>query len=186
MPVETDVLVIGSGIAGAAAALRLAQDRQRHILVVTRAAAPEESNTFYAQGGIVGRDRGNADDTPELLAGDTSGVGYLLKDRVVDLDDFLSAARRVVAGGNAVDAEVVSQLLGRSARRAEVERLTAREQEVLAAMAEGLSNAGIAEALDISEGAVEKHVGNVMAKLGLDTAATANRRVLAVLRYLDS
>lgn len=122
----------------------------------------------------------------ELLAGDTRGVGYLLKDRVVDVDDFLAAARRVVAGGNAIDAEVVSQLLGRSARRVDVQQLTPREQEVLAAMAEGLSNAGIAQQLVISEGAVEKHVGNVMLKLGLDAAASANRRVLAVLRYLET
>lgn len=122
----------------------------------------------------------------ELLAGDTAGVGYLLKDRVVDVEEFLDACRRVVAGGTAIDAEVVSQLLGRSTRRADVQRLTPREQEVLAAMAEGLSNAGIAELLVISEGAVEKHVGNVMLKLGLDTAASANRRVLAVLRYLEA
>lgn len=122
----------------------------------------------------------------ELLAGDTTGVGYLLKDRVVEVEDFLDACRRVVAGGNAIDGEVVSQLLGRSARRADIQRLTPREQEVLAAMAEGLSNAGIAELLVISEGAVEKHVGNVMLKLGLDTAASANRRVLAVLRYLET
>ena len=122
----------------------------------------------------------------ELLAGDTAGVGYLLKDRVVDVEEFLDACRRVVAGGTAIDAEVVSQLLGRSTRRADVQRLTPREQEVLAAMAEGLSNAGIADLLVISEGAVEKHVGNVMLKLGLDTAASANRRVLAVLRYLET
>ena len=122
----------------------------------------------------------------ELLAGDTAGVGYLLKDRVVDVEEFLDACRRVAAGGNAIDAEVVSQLLGRSARRADIQRLTPREQEVLAAMAEGLSNAGIAELLVISEGAVEKHVGNVMLKLGLDTAASVNRRVLAVLRYLET
>lgn len=122
----------------------------------------------------------------ELLAGDTQGVGYLLKDRVVDVDDFLASARRVCDGGNAIDAEVVSQILGRSARRSEVERLTPREQEVLSAMAEGLSNAGIAEKLVISGGAVEKHVGNVLAKLGLDEGTHANRRVLAVLRFLES
>jgi DNA-binding NarL/FixJ family response regulator len=122
----------------------------------------------------------------ELLAGDTEGVGYLLKDRVVDVDDFLAAAQRVMRGGNAIDAEVVSQILGRSARRSDVEELTPREQEVLSAMAEGLSNAGIAEKLVISGGAVEKHVGNVLAKLGLDDGTHANRRVLAVLRYLES
>ena len=122
----------------------------------------------------------------DLLAGDTAGVGYLLKDRVMDVGDFLGSLERVVRGGNAIDAEVVSQILGRSARRGEVERLTPREQEVLSAMAEGLSNAGIAEKLVISGGAVEKHVGNVLAKLGLDEGTHANRRVLAVLRYLES
>ena len=115
----------------------------------------------------------------------TGGVGYLLKDRVVDIDDFVSSLRRVAAGGSAVDAEVVSQLLGRSRRTAELDRLTPREREVLEAMAEGLSNAGIAEKLTVSHGAVEKHISNVFTKLDLAPVDNAHRRVLAVLTYLE-
>jgi DNA-binding NarL/FixJ family response regulator len=118
----------------------------------------------------------------ELLTGDTAGVGYLLKDRVVDVDDFVVAVRRVAAGGSAVDAEVVRQLIGRTSR--ELDRLTPRELEVLELMAEGLSNSGIAERLVVSLGAVEKHISNVFTKLGLEHETTAHRRVLAVLTYL--
>lgn len=120
----------------------------------------------------------------ELLSGDPAGVGYLLKDRVVDVDDFVAAVRRVAAGGSAVDAEVVGQLIGRSARASELDRLTPRESEVLGLMAEGLSNTGIADRLVISNGAVEKHISNVFLKLGLDHETSAHRRVLAVLTYL--
>ena len=120
----------------------------------------------------------------DLLTGDVSGVGYLLKDRVIDVDDFLASLRRVAAGGSAVDTEVVSQILGRSRNRAEIDRLTPREREVLTLMAEGLSNAGIAERLVISAGAVEKHISNVFMKLGLEPEEGAHRRVLAVLTYL--
>ena len=120
----------------------------------------------------------------ELLAGDVSGVGYLLKDRVIAVDDFLASLRRVAAGGSAVDAEVVGQILGRSRRGSEVDRLTPREREVLTLMAEGLSNAGIAERLVVSAGAVEKHISNVFMKLGLEPEDGAHRRVLAVLTYL--
>ncbi|MEO1055745.1 MAG: response regulator transcription factor [Actinomycetota bacterium] len=121
----------------------------------------------------------------ELLAGDTEGVGYLLKDRVVDIDEFVAAVRRVAAGGSAVDGEVVRQLLGRSSRSSEIDRLTPREREVLELMAEGLSNAGIAERLVVSLGAVEKHISNVFTKLDLEQVEHAHRRVLAVLTYLD-
>ena len=112
------------------------------------------------------------------------GAGYLLKDRVIDVDDFLSALRRVAAGGSAVDAEVISQILGRSRKRGELDRLTPREREVLTLMAEGLSNVGIAEQLVVSAGAVEKHISNVFMKLGLEPEDGAHRRVLAVLTYL--
>jgi len=122
----------------------------------------------------------------ELLAGDTAGVGYLLKDRVVDVADFLATVQRVAAGGSAVDSEVVSQILQRSRRQRELDRLTPREREVLAALAEGLSNRGIAEHLTISQGAVEKHIGNVFTKLDFEPEDHAHRRVLAVLRYLGS
>ena len=121
----------------------------------------------------------------ELLAGAPRGVGYLLKDRVADVREFVDALERVGSGGTALDPEVVSQLLGASRRRDAVDRLTAREREVLARMAEGLSNAGIAAALVISDGAVEKHIANIFLKLGLPPSDTDNRRVLAVLRYLE-
>ncbi len=120
----------------------------------------------------------------DLLAGDVAGVGYLLKDRVIDTQDFLASLRRVAAGGSAVDAEVVSQLLARSRQGLELERLTPRERQVLGLMAEGLSNAGIGEQLVISQGAVEKHITNVFMKLGLEPEDGAHRRVLAVLTYL--
>jgi DNA-binding NarL/FixJ family response regulator len=122
----------------------------------------------------------------DLLSGDTAGVGYLLKDRVVDVEDFIAAVRRVAAGGSAVDAEVVRQLLGRTGRATELDRLTPREREVLGLMAEGLSNAGIADRLVVSLGAVEKHISNVFTKLDLDHETNAHRRVLAVLTYLGS
>ncbi len=120
----------------------------------------------------------------ELLAGDAGGVGYLLKDRVVDVEDFVASLYRLAAGGSAVDAEVVRQMLARSQRKAELERLTLREREVLEAMAEGLSNAGIGKKLVISGGAVEKHISNVFQKLDLEPTDAAHRRVLAVLAHL--
>lgn len=122
----------------------------------------------------------------DLLSGDVGGVGYLLKDRVMDIAEFVAALRRVAAGGSAIDAEVVGQLLGRTRHRSELDRLTAREREVLTAMAEGMSNAGIAEHLVISAGAVEKHISNVFSKLDLPPEDHAHRRVLAVLTYLRS
>ena len=120
----------------------------------------------------------------ELLEGDVAGIGYLLKDRVIDVDDFLASVRRVAAGGSAVDAEVISQILGRSRRASELDRLTPREREVLELMAEGLSNGAIAKRLVVSMGAVEKHISNVFMKLGLEVGEGAHRRVLAVLTYL--
>ena len=122
----------------------------------------------------------------ELLADHTEGVGYLLKDRVADVSEFLEAVRRVGAGGTALDPEVVSQLLVRSRRRDPIARLTEREREVLGLMAEGRSNVAVAEALVVSAGAVEKHVRNIFTKLDLPPDPEDHRRVLAVLRYLGS
>ena len=122
----------------------------------------------------------------ELLATDAEGVGYLLKDRVADVGDFVEAVHRVGDGGTALDPEVVAQLFGRHQRDQAMEGLTPREREVLGLMAEGRSNRAIAEQLVISAGAVEKHITNVFAKLGLEPDDTAHRRVLAVLRYLGS
>jgi DNA-binding NarL/FixJ family response regulator len=120
----------------------------------------------------------------ELLSGGSQGVGYLLKDRVADVADFLAAARRVAAGGTAIDPEVVEQLLSRRQREDLLEELTAREREVLALMAEGHTNAGIAERLVVTDGAIEKHVRGIFQKLGLPVSEAHNRRVLAVLTYL--
>ncbi|MFG2790954.1 LuxR C-terminal-related transcriptional regulator [Streptomyces sp. NPDC048419] len=121
-----------------------------------------------------------------LLAAGSAGVGYLLKDRVANVAEFTDALHRVAGGGTALDPEVVTQLAG-AARGAEaLESLTAREREVLALMAEGRSNAAIAQALTVSAGTVEKHVAAVFGKLGLPASEDANRRVLAVLRYLGA
>jgi DNA-binding NarL/FixJ family response regulator len=121
-----------------------------------------------------------------LLAGNASGVGYLLKDRVADVAEFADALERVASGGTALDPEVVSQLLGASRRSPGLASLTPRERDVLSLMAEGRSNAGIAAGLVVSGGAVEKHVASIFAKLGLPPSEGDNRRVLAVLRYLGS
>ena len=121
-----------------------------------------------------------------LLQGNAAGVGYLLKDRVADVAEFTEALTRVAAGGTALDPEVVSQLLGAGRHARGLAALTAREREVLSLMAEGRSNAGIADALVISAGVVEKHVAGIFAKLGLPPAEGDNRRVLAVLRYLEA
>ncbi|MFH8608901.1 LuxR C-terminal-related transcriptional regulator [Streptomyces sp. NPDC018029] len=121
----------------------------------------------------------------ELLATGSEGVGYVLKDRVSNGAAFIATIERVAAGGTAMDPQVVSQLLGRKARDTAMSTLTAREREVLECLAQGRSNAGIAEALFISEKAVAKHIGNIFPKLGLPPSDTDNRRVLAVLTYLD-
>jgi DNA-binding NarL/FixJ family response regulator len=121
----------------------------------------------------------------ELLAGDSSGIGYLLKDRIADVSEFLSAVERVGTGGAAFDPEVVSQILARSGRHDPISRLTPREREVMSLMAEGRSNTAIAAALVVSDGAVEKHVSNIFAKLDLPQVETDHRRVLAVLRWLE-
>ena len=120
----------------------------------------------------------------ELLSDRPQGVGYLLKDRVADLTEFLDALDRVAAQGSALDPEVVAQLLARS--RHPLAQLTPRELAVLGLMAEGLSNAAIAAELVVSDGAVEKHINNIFAKLGLAPADRDHRRVLAVLRYLGA
>jgi len=122
-----------------------------------------------------------------LLAGSTAGgVGYLLKERVADVAEFVDALQRVAAGGTALDPEVVGQLLRASRRADDLETLTERERGVPALMAEGRSNAGIAKTLVVSPGTVEKHVASIFGKLGLPSSEGDNRRVLAVLRYLGS
>jgi DNA-binding NarL/FixJ family response regulator len=121
----------------------------------------------------------------ELLAGGASGIGYLLKDRVADVADFVEALVRVASGGTALDPDVVTQLMGASRRTDTLAGLSGRERQVLALMAEGRTNSAIAGGLVISEGAVEKHVANIFSKLDLPATSSDHRRVLAVLRYLE-
>ena len=120
----------------------------------------------------------------ELIAGRPTGIGYLLKDRVADVAEFLEALNRVAGGGSALDPEVVAQLLARS--RSPLGTLTPREREVLALMAEGRTNSAIAATLVVGAGAVEKHINNIFTKLGLAPADRDHRRVLAVLQYLET
>jgi DNA-binding NarL/FixJ family response regulator len=122
----------------------------------------------------------------ELLGNDAAGIGYLLKDRVADVSQFVEALVRVASGGTALDPEVVTQLMGASRRRDSISLLTARERDVLSLMAEGRTNTAIADSLCVSEGAVEKHVTNIFSKLDLPVSQSDHRRVLAVLRYLDT
>jgi len=122
----------------------------------------------------------------ELLAGEVGGIGYLLKDRIADIGDFLEAVARVGAGNTVLDPEVVSQIFARTRRRDPVAALSPREREVLALMAEGRSNSAIAAALVVGDGAVEKHVTSIFAKLDLPPADSDHRRVLAVLRWMEA
>jgi DNA-binding NarL/FixJ family response regulator len=119
----------------------------------------------------------------ELVAGGAQGVGYLLKERVADVAEFVAAVRRVADGGTCIDQEVITQLLVR--RRNPVDALSPREREVLELMAQGMTNGAIAGRLVVSDGAVEKHIGNIFAKLGLEPRPEEHRRVRAVLTYLE-
>ncbi|MGB2711393.1 MAG: response regulator transcription factor [Conexibacter sp.] len=121
----------------------------------------------------------------ELLADGQGGVGYLLKDRIADVREFVEAVERVAGGGTAMDPEVVAQLVTRRRRDGPLDELTPREREVLELMAEGRSNGAIAATLVVTDGAVEKHISNIFGKLGLPPSDTDHRRVLAVLAYLQ-
>ncbi|UQX89769.1 response regulator transcription factor [Jatrophihabitans telluris] len=122
----------------------------------------------------------------ELLSDRTGGIGYLLKDRVSNVAQFIDAVRRVAAGGTAMDPEVISALLARREADRPLASLTAREREVLELMAEGRSNSAIAARMFVTEKAISKHSNNIFAKLGLEQSETDNRRVLAVLAYLQN
>jgi DNA-binding NarL/FixJ family response regulator len=122
----------------------------------------------------------------DLIAEGADGVGYLLKERVGDVESFVEAAARVADGRSALDPEIVSRMLGRRRRNSPIDQLSPRELDVLAAMAEGKSNRGIADALLVSQASVEKHITNIFQKLELDPTGTEHRRVLAVLAYLRS
>ncbi|MFF5897943.1 response regulator [Streptomyces argenteolus] len=121
----------------------------------------------------------------ELLSGGVGGIGYLLKERVGRVEEFLDALSRVADGGTAIDPEVVAQLFSRSRQDPRLERLSPREQDVLGLMAEGLGNTAIAERLVVTEGAIHKHIRSIFAKLDLSPADQVDRRVAAVLRYLE-
>lgn len=121
----------------------------------------------------------------ELLSSGAPGIGYLLKDRVADVADFVEALTRVASGGTALDPEVITQLMGASRRTDTLARLSDREREVLALMAEGRTNSAIGASLVISQGAVEKHVANIFSKLNLPATSSDHRRVLAVLKHLE-
>ena len=120
----------------------------------------------------------------ELLADGRGGVGYLLKERIADVSEFIDAVQRVASGGTALDSEVVAQLFAR--RRSPIDDLTARESEVLSLMAQGFTNRAVADQLMVSDGTVEKHTSSIFSKLGLEQRSTDHRRVLAVLRWLDA
>jgi DNA-binding NarL/FixJ family response regulator len=122
----------------------------------------------------------------ELIAGDSAGLGYLLKDRVADIEEFLAAVDTVGAGGTALDPEVVAQIVIRSQRSRDLDALSGREREALQLMAEGRSNSAIAGRMHVTEGAVEKFISSIFGKLGLPSAESGNRRVLAVLKYLGA
>ncbi|HEX6472606.1 MAG TPA: response regulator transcription factor [Streptosporangiaceae bacterium] len=122
----------------------------------------------------------------ELIGEGARGVGYLLKERVADVAEFVEAVRKIAAGGTVIDPEVIGQLLGRRRRGDRLEALTPREREVLGLMAQGRSNAAIARDLVVTEGAVEKHISNIFLKLDLPPAENSHRRVMAVLAYLGN
>jgi DNA-binding NarL/FixJ family response regulator len=126
------------------------------------------------------------DSAMDLISAGASRLGYLLKDRVTNVQEFTDAVRRVAAGGSVIDPEVVSRLVGRARQDNPLEALTDREREVLSLMAEGRSNQGIAEALSLSASSVEDHVSSIFTKLGLASTPDDSRRVLAVLTYLRS
>ncbi len=120
----------------------------------------------------------------DLIGDSAAGIGYLLKERVGDVEAFTDAVTRVAAGGTALDPEVVGRMLGRRRHGGPLDSLTPRERDVLAQLAEGKSNQGIAEALVVTSAAVEKHITGIFHKLGLESSATGHRRVLAALTYL--
>ena len=126
-----------------------------------------------------------ADYALELIGNDARSVGYLLKDRITDIGEFADAIRRVAGGGSVLDPEVVRWMLGRRRETSALSELTPREHEVLGLLAQGYSNAGVADRIFVSQRAVEKHVTSILSKLGLPLAPEAHRRVLAVLAYLE-
>ncbi len=148
-------------------------------------AALELRRTFPGTGVLMFSQYIETSYSAQLLEGGAAGVGYLLKDRVANVAEFAAALERVAGGGTALDPEVVSQLFRASRQRGGLSTLTPRERQVLALMAEGRSNSAIAAELVVSGGAVEKHVASIFAKLGLPPDESDNRRVLAVLQYLN-
>lgn len=148
-------------------------------------AAREIQQSFPDVGVLLLSSYMEVDDAMDLLSMSEGSLGYLLKDSVTDVDEFVVAVRRVAAGGSTVDPTLVSELVGRHRRRDPLETLTPRERDVLELMAHGRSNAGIARELWVTEGAVEKYIKSILQKLDIPPDAEANRRVVAVLTYLN-
>jgi DNA-binding NarL/FixJ family response regulator len=183
---------------GDATALRAAVEEQRpDVAIIDVRMPPTHTDEGLRAGAAIRRDFPGtgvlvfsqyieAHAAAELLSTAPSGVGYLLKDRVADVSDFIDAVTRVAAGGTVLDPEVVAQLLNAGRRRDALAALTPREREVLALLAQGRSNAAIAAGLFISPKVVEKHIASIFDKLGLAPSEVDNRRVLAAIRYLQS
>ena len=186
-----------AGVSDASNLLRLVNDKRPDLAIVDVRMPPTFTDEGIRAAALI---RSQNPDSPvlvlshyveeryaaDLLASDTRGFGYLLKDRVADVPAFLDAVTVVGDGGTVLDPEVVSQILVRSHRRAVLDKLTPREHDVLQLMAEGKTNSAIAATLHISTGSAEKHIASIFTKLGLAPDDTENRRVLAVLRYLES
>src|SRR6201991_3920035 len=176
--------------------LRVVRDQRPHLVIVDIRMPPKHETEGLDAARVIRRElpevgilvlsaHAEAAEAMELLA-TGRGVGYLLKSRVTKVDDFIETVQRVMEGGSVVDPAIVQELVGVRHREDRLERLTQREREVLALMAEGASNAGIAKRLWVTEGTVEKHVRSILAKLRLSETADDHRRVLAVLTFLDS
>jgi DNA-binding NarL/FixJ family response regulator len=186
-----------AGQAGdAAELLRVVRDQEPDLVIVDIRMPPSQETEGLDAAGVIRRElpevailvlsaHAEADEAMELLA-TGQGVGYVLKSRVTKVDDFIETVDRVIHGGSVVDPAIVQELVSVRHREDRLDRLTQREREVLALVAEGLSNAGIAKRLCVTEGTVEKHVRSILSKLRLPETSDDHRRVLAVLTFLDS
>jgi DNA-binding NarL/FixJ family response regulator len=186
-----------AAVGNATALLAAVAEHQPHVAIVDVRMPPTSTDEGLQAALVIRRDYPGvgvlvfsqyveAESAIELFAGAPAGVGYLLKDRVADVSDFIDAITRVAHGGTVLDPEVVSHLLAASRRADSLATLTAREREVLELIAQGRSNTAIAETLYITGGVVEKHIASIFAKLGLAPSDNDNRRVIAAIKYLES